>query len=136
MESTDKVKGHSTDKTAVLTVCSTPPETTHQSPPPLIIQHPSDVCVRVGQGAVLTCQAKEGVLFDWYKDGKLYAKGKRTGRLELPLVTMAHVGEYHCVVVNDGGSERSNRAKVIVGINKPYDVGLLSYVMWCLQLVI
>ena len=91
----------------------------------------------MGQAAVLTCQAKEGVLYDWFKDGKIHTKGKHLGRLELPSVTTAHAGEYHCVVVNDGGSETSNRAKVILGINESCDVELLSCMMCvCLQLVI
>lgn len=94
------------------------------SPPPVIMEHPSDVKVRRGHSAYLTCKAEQGVLYDWYKDGKPYSKGSSSGQLVLSAVTLAHVGLYHCVVVNDGGSETSNKARVILGMKC---ISLLGY---------
>lgn len=91
-------------------------ETIRRSPPPLIIKHPSDVMVRIGQQepAYLTCHAEQSVLYDWYKEGQLFARGETNGQLELFPVSAAHLGKYYCVVVNDGGKERSNTAMVIL----------------------
>lgn len=92
-------------------------ETTHTSPPPVIIKHPTAVRVPRGQKepVYLTCKAEQSVLYDWYKDGrKLHSKGDLNGKLVLfPGADIA--GEYHCVVVNDGGTEASTKARVTIG---------------------
>ena len=91
-------------------------------PAPVIVQQPSSVTVYKGQrhrktsSVTFQCRAEESVTYDWYKDGKLLPKSCTDGELVLRNVSMADEGVYHCVVVNDGGRERSS--KVTLSVSK------------------
>ena len=62
---------------------------------------------------MLECRAEgERLVYDWYKDEKLFRESQRHGKLIFDPVTADHFGEYHCVVVNDVGRVESSRARL------------------------
>ena len=61
------------------------------------------------------------MVYDWYKDGELFAENCRTGQLILTSVGPEHEGEYYCKVVNDGGVEISTKARLT--FSKPVYIG-------------
>ncbi len=93
---------------------SLPIETRIIPPAPIIQKHPTSVEVRRGEGRAVSfeCVAKEGVVYDWYKDGELKVKNCSEGKLVLDRVKLEDQGEYYCKVSNDGGEEQSNLARL------------------------
>lgn len=68
-----------------------------------------------GQEVTFLCEAEQCVTYDWYKDGQLYRENCEDGELVLNNVGVADEGEYHCVVLNDGGKETSSKARLTLG---------------------
>ena len=94
------------------------PETGGRLPtlsPPTITLHPTHATVDLGGSAVLECRAEgEGLVYDWYKDGKQFRHDRRHGKLIFDRMRPEDVGEYYCEVVNDGGRIKSSPAKLTV----------------------
>ena len=85
-------------------------------PVPEIIRQPVTTRVNVGEKIKLECQAEgQGVVYDWYKNGKDYRLGQADGRLVFNPAKMEDSGQFYCVAINDGGKVESFHVELSVG---------------------
>ena len=105
---------------------------------PEIILHPAPTTARLNNTVELECLANGAVVFDWYKDDKLFRPTNCTGgNLIIEKVTLKDEGMYHCMAISGhGGKTSSQKAKLTVGtcVNKTaLFVCLLA--CWCVYRV-
>ncbi|KAM3601676.1 uncharacterized protein V6R79_016599 [Siganus canaliculatus] len=104
-----------------------------QELPPRIVHHPSDVVVKVGSPASLSCRAEGGpnLTIEWLKNGQPLEMGKGDGQLQ-PLALSegslfflsvgggkrgpSHEGVYACVASNSAGKAVSRNASLYVAV--------------------
>lgn len=80
---------------------------------PVIAAQPVSVRANAGRPAVLRASATggAGIVFAWFHDGAPIAGGA-DGRLVLPPVTPAELGQYHAVATNSAGTATTNTVQV------------------------
>lgn len=99
--------------------------------PPLIVHHPSDVVVKVGNPATLSCRADGSPkpTIEWLRNGQPLETAKADGQLQ-PMVLsegslfflsvgggrrgQTHEGVYACVARNSAGKATSHNASLYI----------------------
>nr|XP_046267177.1 roundabout homolog 1 isoform X2 [Scatophagus argus] len=108
--------------------------------PPRIVHHPSDVVVKLGSPARLTCRAEGSpkVIIEWLRNGQPLEMSKGDGQLQ-PLVLsegslfflsvgvgkrgQSHEGVYACVAKNSAGKATSHNATLhIAALEEEFSV--------------
>lgn len=84
------------------------------SEPPLIIEHPQDLNVNLGDSAEFTVFASGGGLSYQWQKGITDIPGATTSIYTIPVTTLASAGTYRCVVTNTDGTATSNAATLVV----------------------
>lgn len=65
---------------------------------------------------MLECLAEgEGMVYDWYKNGRIFKQGQKQGTLVFEHAHEKDEGEYYCMVVNNGGRTESAHVRFTVG---------------------
>ncbi|KAI3373941.1 hypothetical protein L3Q82_021984 [Scortum barcoo] len=97
--------------------------------PPRIVHHPSDVVVKAGNPAALSCRAEGAETIEWMRNGQLLELEKGDGQLQ-PIVLsegslfflsvgggkrgQSHEGIYTCVASNSAGKATSRNASLYI----------------------
>uniref|UniRef100_A0A3Q4GAR6 Ig-like domain-containing protein n=1 Tax=Neolamprologus brichardi TaxID=32507 RepID=A0A3Q4GAR6_NEOBR len=101
--------------------------------PPRIVHHPSDVVVKVGNPATLSCRADGSPkpTIEWLRNNQPLETAKRDGQLQPMILSdgslfflsveggrqgQSHEGVYTCVARNSAGKDTSRNASLFIAV--------------------
>uniref|UniRef100_A0A3P9DBB3 Roundabout, axon guidance receptor, homolog 4 (Drosophila) n=1 Tax=Maylandia zebra TaxID=106582 RepID=A0A3P9DBB3_9CICH len=107
--------------------------------PPRIVHHPSDVVVKVGNPATLSCRADGSPkpTIEWLRNNQLLETAKRDGQLQPMILSdgslfflsveggrqgQSHEGVYTCVARNSAGKDTSRNASLFIALKEEFSM--------------
>ena len=94
---------------------------------PRIVEHPQNQCAELGGTVTFRCEASTSahefqITYKWLlshdgRDSEVIQKGKpASAELTITKVTEEQRGKYKCIVKNEFGEEKSQSAKLMIGM--------------------